>query len=71
MQRIILSVIGLLIRVFRGDLRNTSFKEIVMDAEYNKDIGFENFIYFLLAIGVLIAIISIINRHFIAGILTN
>ncbi len=63
MQRIILSIIGIIIRVLRGDLKHFSWKEIIKDAEHNKDLGFENIIYFFITIGLLFAIYTITNKH--------
>ena len=54
---------GFFIRILRGDLKHNSWNEIIQDAEYNKDIGFENIVYFLIVVGLLIAVYMIINKH--------
>ncbi len=62
MQRIILSIIGLIIRILRGDLRKKTFKEIVQELENNKDIGFNYTIYTLIIIGSIIALYVILRK---------
>ena len=62
MQRLVFAIIGIIIRILKGDLRTNSFKEIIVDPEENKDIGFDYTMYAIIIVGSIIIIYTIIKK---------
>lgn len=62
MQRLVFTIIGVVIRILKGDLRTNSFKEIIKNPEENKDIGFDLTMYVIIIVGSIIIVYTIFKK---------